>query len=105
MVAKLKQVLTDRHVALHDIFQMSIGSISNELLQAGIISHDVLKSPSYNTIIDQFVGGMNFIGTQRDLEEHCKKFITALTNVGGPVKAAALMIQQEWIEMRIGIVN
>ena len=96
LVAKLKQVLTNHQVALHDIFQMSIGSISNELLQAGIITRDVQKSPSYDDIIGQFVSGMKFKHTQRDLEEHCKKFITALTNVGGPVKDAALMIQQEW---------
>ena len=91
--------MTDHQVALHDVFQGSIVSISNGLLQAGIITHDVLKSPSYNTIIDQFVAGMNFIDTQKDLVEHCKKFITALTNVGGPVKAAALMIQQEWTDI------
>ena len=42
---------------------------------------------------------MNIKRTQKDLEEHCNKFIKALTNVGGPVKAAALMIQQEWIDI------
>ena len=78
---------------------MSIGDISNELLQAGIISRDVQRSPTYDAIIDQFVAGMKFKRTQRDLEEHCKKFITALTKVGGPVKDAALMIQQEWIDI------
>ena len=91
--------MTDNHVALHDVFQESIGSISNELLQAGIITRDVQRSPSYDSIIGQFEAGMNFIGTQKDLVEHCKKFITALTNVGGPVKIAALMIQQEWIDI------
>ena len=99
MVAKLKQVLTDNHVDLHDVFQESIGSISNELLQAGIITRDVQMAPSYDAIINQFVNGMKFKRTQRDLEERCKKFITALINVGGPVKDAALMIQHEWIDI------
>ena len=84
---------------LHDTFQMSIGSISNQLLQADIITSDVQKSPSYDAIINQFVSGMKFKRTQRNLEEHCKKFITALTNVGGPVKDAALMIQEDWIDI------
>ena len=73
--------------------------MSNELYAAGIITRDVQRSPSYNTIIGQFEVGMKFKHTQKDLEEHCNKFITALTNVGGPMKDAALMIQQEWIDV------
>ena len=46
--------------------------------------------PKYDPIISQFVSGMKIRRTQRNLEEHCKKFITALTNVGGPVKDVAL---------------
>ena len=57
------------------------------------------RFPSYDVIISQFVGGTKFKHAQRDLEEHCKKFITALTNVGGPVKHAAVMIQQDWIDI------
>ena len=77
---------------------MSIGSISNQLLQVDIITSDVQRSPSYDKIIIEFVGGMKFKCTQRDLEERCKKFITALTNVGGPVKDAAQTIKQKWID-------
>ena len=75
-----------------------MSDISDELLQAGIITRAVQRSPTYDAIINQFVGGMKFICTQRDLEEHCKKFITALTNVGGPLIKAAQMIQKDWID-------
>ena len=98
VIAKLQQILTDNHADLHDVFQESIGDISNRLLQAGIITRDVQRSNSYDKIISQFVGGMTFKRTLKDLEKHCKNFITALTNVGGPVKSAALMIQQDWID-------
>ena len=77
---------------------MSIGSISNQLVQVDIITSDVQKSPSYDAIVSQFVGGMNFISTQEELEEHCKVFITALTNVGGPLRRTAQMIKQKWID-------
>ena len=89
----------DNHVNLQNIFQESIGDISDELFQAGIITRNVQRSPSYDAIISQFANGMKIKRTQRDLEEHCKKFITALTDVGGPVKDAALMIQQDWIDI------
>ena len=42
---------------------------------------------------------MDIARTWRDLNEHCKKFITALTNVGGQVKDVALMMQQDWIDI------
>ena len=64
-----------------------------------MIARHVQRSPTYDAIISEFVEVMNFIDTQKDLVEHCKKFITALTNVGGSVKIAALMIQQEWIDI------
>ena len=98
VIKALEQVLTDNYVSLHGIFQETIGDISNELRQAGIITQAVHKSPSYNAIICQFVGGMNFISTQEELEEYCKVFITALTNVGGPLTRAALMVKQKWID-------
>ena len=98
VISELEKVLTDNHVCLHGIFQESIGDISNELLQAGIITRTVQRSPSYDAIVSQFVGGMNFISTQKELEEHCKVFITALTNVGGPLRRAAQMIKQKWID-------
>ena len=98
-IVALKLVLRKNHAILYDIFQSSIVSISNELYAADIITHGVQMSPSYDAIIGQFEAGMKFKRTQRDLEEHCNKFITALTNVGGPVKDAALMIQQEWIDI------
>ena len=98
VIAKLQQILTDNHADLHDAFQESIGDISNRLLQAGIITRDVQKSNSYDKIISQFVGGMKFISTQKELEEYCKVFIKALTNVGGPVRRAAQMIKQKWID-------
>ena len=99
LTPKLEKALTESYVILHGIFQESIGAISNELLQARIITRDVQRSPSYDAIISQFVGGVKCKRTQRDLEEHCKKFITALTNVGGPVEDAALMIQEDWIDI------
>ena len=98
VIVELKQVLTDNHADLRDVFQESIGDISNQLLQAGIITQTVQRSNSYDAIISQFVSGMKFKHTQRDLEERCKKFITALTDVGGPVKDAALMVKEKWIE-------
>ena len=80
------------------MFQPSLKRIANELFQAGIITQDIQRTPTYDTIIGCFLGGLDFIRKQSDLEGQCSKFLTALSNVGGPVALASAMIQEEWQE-------
>ena len=90
--------MTTHHADLSEVFQYSLGSIANELLQVGIITHEVQKSATYDSIIGSFVSVMSFKRTTSDLEKHCVKFLKALSKVGGPVADVADMIQAEWIE-------
>ena len=32
------------------------------------------------------------------IEEHCVKFLSALSSIGGPVASAAEVIREEWME-------
>ena len=80
------------------VFEHSLGAIANELLQIGIITRAVKKSVTYDKMIETFVSAMGLKCTMSDLEEHCVKFLKALSNVGGPVANAADVIQKEWIE-------
>uniref|UniRef100_A0A1X7UE68 Uncharacterized protein n=1 Tax=Amphimedon queenslandica TaxID=400682 RepID=A0A1X7UE68_AMPQE len=59
MKKTIKQVLTQHQVDLNDVFDLSLKSISNELLQVGIIPQDVHKSPTYDKIIGSFLSGIN----------------------------------------------
>ena len=95
---KLKEVLTTRHADLSEVFQYSLGSIANELLQVGIITHEVQKSATYDSMIGCFVSVMTFLPTKFDLERHCVKFLKALSKVGEPVALVARQIQTEWTE-------
>ena len=95
---KLSQVLITHHADLSNVFQYSLGSIANELLQVGIITHAVQKSATYDSMIGSFVSLMSFKRTTSDLERHCVKFLKALCKVGGPVADVAYVIQEEWTE-------
>ena len=90
--------MTTHHADLSEVFQYSLGSIANELLQVGIITHEVQKSATYDSMIGSFVSVMSFKRAMSDLEKHCVKFLKALSKVGGPVADVADMIQEEWIE-------
>ena len=74
-----------------------MNSISDQLLQAGIITQDIHRSsPSYDDIIDSFLAGLKFIRKQSDLKKECDTFLSALSNIGGPVARAADMLRDEW---------
>ena len=64
-----------------------------------IINKAVKKAPTYDAIIDSFVNGMKLRNEMSGVKEHCKKFLKALSNVGGSVADAAVMIETEWIKV------
>ena len=96
MKQKLEVVLMNNQVALKKAFRLSLSSISDQLLQAGIITQDIHRSPSYDDIIDSFLSGLTFIRKQSDLKKECDTFLSALSNIGGPVARAAGMLRDEW---------
>ena len=93
---KIKDVLMKNQVSLKEAFRLSLQSISDQLLQAGIISQDIHRSPSYDDIIGSFLAGLTFIRRQSELNKECDTFLTALSNVGGPVARAAGMLREDW---------
>ena len=93
---KLEDVFIDNQVPLKKAFQLSLRSVSDELYQARIITQDIHKSPTYDDIIGSFISGISFIDNLSQLEERCDKFLSALSNVGGPVADAADMLRKEW---------
>ena len=86
----------NNQVALREAFRFSLSSISNQLLQVGIISKSVHESPTYDNIIGSFLAGLTFIRKQSDLKKECDTFLSALSNIGGPVARAADMLRDEW---------
>ena len=83
-------------VALKEAFRFSLSNVADQLLQVGIISKSVQESPTYDNIIGSFLAGLTFIQKQSDLKKECDTFLSALSNIGGPVARAAGMLRDEW---------
>ena len=92
----LEEVLTKNQVALKRAFNLSLSNVADELLQAGIISKSVQESPTYDNIIGSFVVAVSFIDNLDEVKGQCDKFLSALSNVGGPVAFAVNMLRREW---------
>ena len=82
------------------MFKLSLSSISDELYQARIITQDIHISPAYDEIIGSFISDISFIDDFSQLQERCNRFLSALSNVGGPVADAAHFLRKEWDKIK-----
>ena len=86
----------NNQVDLKEAFDLSLSNVADELLQVGIISKSVHKSPTYDNIIGSFLAGLKFVQKRSDVKKECDTFLSALSNIGGPVARAADMLRREW---------
>ena len=62
----IKSVLVQNQVDLKEAFNLSLSNVADELVQVGIISKSVHKSPTYDNIIGSFVVAVSFIDNLDD---------------------------------------
>ena len=101
MKRRLENVLKENQVTLHDVFietQETLNDIARALSAVNIIGRAVQREPTYESIIGSFINGMKLKDDISDIEEHCIKFLTALSSVGGPVADASDMIKEKWMK-------
>ena len=101
MKKRLENVLKENQVTLHDVFietQETLNDIARALSAVNIIGRAVQREPTYESIIGSFINGMKLKDDISDIEEHCVKFLTALSSVGGPVSDASDMIKKKWMK-------
>ena len=91
----VKEVFTQNFERLHNTSRNSLNSLADKMFTNSLISDDVHRSPSFQNIFDEFIAGMEVTTTPHELQDHCCKFITACTDVGGPIKKAAELLQKD----------
>ena len=66
--------------------------------ERGIIGRGVNEEPTYHSIISEFEASLACFKTLDKIEEHCKKFLSALKAVGGATAAKATELREEWVK-------
>uniref|UniRef100_A0A1X7UWF7 Uncharacterized protein n=1 Tax=Amphimedon queenslandica TaxID=400682 RepID=A0A1X7UWF7_AMPQE len=93
---KIKEVMNKNHSNYADILESSLNEIANKLFEAGIITRQVQKSPTYESITSSFLSVMNLLDSKSDLEKHCMKYLEALFSIGGPIEFVANHLREKW---------
>ena len=92
----LKETVNDRYTKLEGVVENSLEGFAALLFQERVVTRSVLKSASYNKIINEFFAGMSFLQSVGAIEEHCLKLLHALEDVGGPATAASSELHSAW---------
>ena len=100
MLSQLIESGINNHYAdLHDISQSCMTRLANQLFQAGLINIAIRRSPTFDSIIQEFVSAMRFMNSFSEVQDHCTKFLTVFNRIGGSLAIASRTLQKEWTEI------
>ena len=95
----MKSVILSQYASITGLPKKSLRAVTNGMYARGIIGKGVNEEPTYNAIISEFEAGLGCYKTVAVIEEHCKKFLSALEAVGGGAAIKANELKEEWIKM------
>ena len=101
MRSYVKEVFTQNFEQLQNTSRYSLNSLADKMFTNSLISDDVHRSPTFQSIFDEFIAGMEVTTTLNELKDHCLKFLKACTEVGGPIVKAADILQKDLINRGI----
>ena len=100
-IEELKQVicnvLTKHYTSLNESSSNNLHHLADEMYAAFLISKSVQISPSFNNIIEEFTTALSFMSIISDIEQHCAKFLSILTKIGGQCAPVSQTLQHNWI--------
>ena len=98
LIQCIKEVMERKHASLSKLFEDSLKSVANEMLQAGLITQALAREPSFDAINGSFLNAMDFMEEFEEIEQHCTKFISVFFKLGGPFLAAGRAIKKNIVE-------
>ena len=94
----LKRVLKIHFVDLSEQLSRCLQQVSSAMYSKGLISKSVRKSPTIDSVIDEFESGMKLVNNISKLQEDCQFFLQCLSSEGGRTKLVAQKLCQDWME-------
>ena len=79
--------------------QSCMTCLANRLFQAGLINKAIRRSPTFDSIVQEFVSAMRFMNSFSEVQDHCTEFLTVFNRIGGSLAVASRTLQTEWSEI------
>ena len=98
LVEELKSATQSQYANITGLPKENLRAVADEMFTRGIIGRGVNEKPTYNAIISEFEAGLGCFKIVAKVEEHCKKFLSALEAVGGGATIEANELREGWIQ-------
>ena len=101
-VSKIRGCINDVLVSMHDdlnqLPRVSLKMLADKLYASQLIGEPALNPCSIDVIIEEFKSILRFSKTLGVIEDRCKEFLKAFTDVGGGYATAAVAIKREFTQ-------
>ena len=91
----MEGVFTENFSKLKDVAELDMDDLAAKLFTAKIIPAGIRRNPTFDKIISSFEAGLKLRKTNEAILTHCKAFLNAFDESGGPLSDAAEDIKEE----------
>ena len=98
MIRVIRNVLTKQYTSLYELTRSDLQLLADKMHAAGLISSYAQSSHSFDVIIDDFQAQLSLMMSVSKIEQHCNKFLSILTDIGGSCALVSQTLQQELIK-------
>ena len=95
----ITSVIHHHYDDLVDAVRTNVQLLAGKMFAAHLISKSVLRSPSVGNIILEFTSVLSFMDSLSEIEQHCAKFLSILTDIGGLCTLVSERLKMIWTEV------
>ena len=93
----LVATFNSQYAKLFEILKGSLEVFAKRLFEAGLITKPVMLSNNYDNIVGEFLGGLEYMDSKADLQQHCQVLVDTLEGLGSvATRCAAKHLAKEW---------
>ena len=98
LIHVIHNVLNKHNASLHESSRNSLQLLANEMYSANLIISAFQQSPSFDIIIAKFIALLSYINSVSKTYQHCGKFLSVLTKIGGPCALVSQVLKYDLIK-------
>lgn len=94
----IKDTVNDNYATTFDTVKkkQTLNNLAIKLFQAGLINAAIADEPDYGGIMGDFTATIPLLTTVGDIEDHCRKFVVALEELGGAAQVRGKSFREEF---------
>lgn len=94
----IDSVLAKHYISLRALSWNGLHHLADQMYDADFITADIQKTPTFDNIMAQLTVELNLMSSISQIQQYCTKFLSMLSDMGGPYVGVSQALQQDWIK-------